>query len=39
MKKSPYYIKGYVFMAEFMKICCVYMQTMLQILKKETEKF
>lgn len=34
MKESPYYIKGYVFMAEFMQICCVYMQILLQILKQ-----
>lgn len=33
MKKGPYYIIRYMLMSEFMHILCIYMQTMLRMLK------
>lgn len=38
MKKSPYYIIGYVLMSELIHIPCIYMQTMLQMLKAKRKK-
>lgn len=38
MKKRPYYIIGYVLMGEIIHIPCIYMQTMLQMLKTKRKK-
>lgn len=38
MKKSPYYIIGYVLMGDLIHIPCIYMQTVLQMLKAKRKK-